>query len=286
MARRSLSLIALLVSVSLVAAVPAKDAQRGAWALASGTPQVRAELIVHSTGNAKNRLDIAQYERNSTQPIANYTIDQTKLMHLVLVRDDFNGFQHVHPILRDGHFIIDVALDAGHRFYAYSDSTPSGHDKQVFRYMLQSGMPPHHVDTTVWAHGMQTLAGPYRVAITTVHLRAGKETAVKVGVTKNGATATDLHPYLGAAAHAVFINTATLAYVHVHPMTADQMDDMNGMSGMHGMSMGHEELAPNEKVTGRMYLMVPALKPGLYKLWLQFRGGSQLYVAPFTLAVQ
>ena len=286
MARRSLSLIALFATGLLLGTAQPRDGQRGVWALASGKPQVRAELVVRSTGSAKNRLDIAQYEPGSTQPIAHYTVDQTKLMHVVLVRDDFNGFQHVHPTLRNGHFTIDVALDAGHRFYAYSDSTPSGHDKQVFRYTLQSGVPPHHVDTMVWAHGTQTLAGPYRVAIATVHLRAGKQSSVKVGITKNGAIATDLHPYLGAAAHAVFINTATLAYVHVHPMTADQMDEMSEMSGMHGMSMGHEELAPNETVPGRMYLMVPALKPGLYKLWLQFRGGSQLYVAPFTLAVQ
>jgi len=107
-----------------------------------------------------------------------------------------------------------------------------------------------------------------------------------VEINKNGRPAGDLHPYLGAAAHAVFLNTASLTYVHVHPMTGDQMADMNEMAGMRGMNMSHEDLAPGEKVSGRMYLMVPALKPGLYKLWLQFRGGTELYVAPFTLAVQ
>jgi hypothetical protein len=285
-ARRSAGVIAMLTTVVLLAAVSASNAQRGVWALAGGKPQVRALLRVQSSGEARNRLDIAQYERYATQPIRSYDVDQTKLLHLILVRDDFSSFQHVHPALAKGHFTIDVALDAGHRYYVFSDSKPSNHPQQVFRYTLQSGEPPHHVDTTVWAHATQTLAGPYHVSVSTVHLRAGRNANVKVNVTKNGRVATDLHPYLGAAAHAVFINTASLSYVHVHPMTAGQFEQMEDTSGMHGMSMEHTGLAPNEKVTGRMYLMVPALKPGLYKLWLQFQGGSQLYVAPFTIAAQ
>jgi len=285
-ARRSIGVIALLTAAVIFAAASASNAQRGVWALASGRPEVRAQLSVQSSGEARNRLDISQYERNATQPIRNYDIDQTKLLHLILVRDDFSSFQHVHPAFSNGHFTIDVALDAGHRYYAFSDSKPSNHPQQVFRYTLQSGAPPHHADTTIWAHATQTLAGPYQVSVATVHLNAGKDANVNLDVTKNGRIATDLHPYLGAAAHAVFINTASLAYVHVHPMTADQFEKMQDMAGMHGMSMEHSELAPNEKVTGRMYLMVPALKPGLYKLWLQFQGGSQLYVAPFTIAVQ
>ena len=286
MARRSLGVIALLISGLFVTGSKANDAQRGEWALATGQPQVRGELHVKSVAGARNRLDIAQYKPSSTTPITQYQIDQTKLLHLILVRDDFHAFQHVHPTFEHGHFTIDVALDAGHRFYAYSDSKPLDLPQQVFRYTLQSGAPPHHADTSVWAHTTETLAGPYRVALATVHLAPGRKSNLRVEVTNNGRIATDLRPYLGAAAHAVFINTASLAYVHVHPMTADQMNDMKEMSGMRGMDLSHGDLAPNEKVSGSMYLMVPALKAGLYKLWLQFQGGSQLYVAPFTLAVQ
>jgi hypothetical protein len=32
-----------------------------------------------------------------------------------------------------------------------------------------------------------------------------------------------------------------------------------------------------------MVLHVSVKEPGTYKLWLQFRGGSQLYIAPFVL---
>jgi len=35
-----------------------------------------------------------------------------------------------------------------------------------------------------------------------------------------------------------------------------------------------------------MVLHVAVKEPGLYKMWLQFRGGKQLYVAPFVLRAE
>jgi hypothetical protein len=43
------------------------------------------------------------------------------------------------------------------------------------------------------------------------------------------------------------------------------------------------ELAPDAKVDPSMTLHVDALAAGTYKLWLQFRGGDRLYVAPFVV---
>jgi hypothetical protein len=106
------------------------------------------------------------------------------------------------------------------------------------------------------------------VTLARTTLVASRPQTLDLSVSENGRPASDLHTYLGAAAHAVFINTSTLAYVHVHPMVRGASMSM-GMSGPAGPSM-------------RMAL--PALPPGVYKLWLQFRGaGNQVFTAPFTL---
>jgi hypothetical protein len=102
-----------------------------------------------------------------------------------------------------------------------------------------------------------------------------------VHVRKQHKPASDLQAYLGAPAHAVFIDAATLDYVHVHPMPlsampACDMGDMN-MSGPMNMSDVHGEVSPD------MMLHVTVPRPGTYKMWLQFLGGGNLYVAPFVL---
>jgi hypothetical protein len=46
------------------------------------------------------------------------------------------------------------------------------------------------------------------------------------------------------------------------------------------------DLPENSNSPADMMLHVTIKEPGVYKLWLQFRGGSELYVAPFILTAQ
>jgi hypothetical protein len=45
-------------------------------------------------------------------------------------------------------------------------------------------------------------------------------------------------------------------------------------------------LPANATLDGRMSLRIPKLARGAYNMWLQFRGGSTLYVAPFTIVAR
>jgi hypothetical protein len=60
---------------------------------------------------------------------------------------------------------------------------------------------------------------------------------------------------------------------------------MAGMSGMPGMGE-MRELPDSASVAPDMTLRVVAPAAGIYKLWLQFRGGSRLYVTPFILTAR
>ena len=63
---------------------------------------------------------------------------------------------------------------------------------------------------------------------------------LNVNILKDGKPATDLHPYLGVPAHAVFLDAKDLSYVHTHPMAMDQMmmDNEQGTTAA-GQRMGH-----------------------------------------------
>jgi hypothetical protein len=46
------------------------------------------------------------------------------------------------------------------------------------------------------------------------------------------------------------------------------------------------DLPENSISSPDMMLHISIKEPGTYKMWLQFRGGNQLYVAPFVVTAQ
>ncbi|MBV8726146.1 MAG: hypothetical protein JO233_00035 [Candidatus Eremiobacteraeota bacterium] len=271
----------LLFALATIAAAPSSAAQTGQWALHGSHAQIVAKLNATHQSNG-TELDISQYRLDSHALVTDYTVDRTKLMHLIIVRADFREFIHVHPTLQAGHFRILVALSSGHRYYAYADSTPAGIGQQVVRFTLKAGEPPRVQATKVAASLPQVAAGPYVVHLTRTIVQAGQPLALAATITHGGRLANNLQPYLGAAAHVVVISTADLSYIHVHPMAHGEKMMMNGMSGM---SMPN--LKSSDRVNPQLDLYLPALtQRGVYKMWLQFRGGGALYAAPFTLVAR
>ena len=278
----------------LVAALSFSAPLVGTFALVDGTPKVAAEMRVQQTPT-KTMLDIFQTQGQSTKPILKYDLDMTKLMHLVIISDDFSQFMHLHPAFnaKTGHFTIALPLDPTRQYIAYVDTMPSGDGQQVFRFLLPAqqtaemavpaGQPTNRPIFASTPSPTATTAGPYTVKIQATTIAANVREAVNLTIERNGRPASDLHPYLGAAAHAVFIDTANLGYIHLHPMIKGAKSDMD-MSMPGSMSM-KDEGGP-AKSGPQMVMDVPDLPVGTYKMWLQFEGGSKLYTAAFTIAVR
>jgi hypothetical protein len=110
------------------------------------------------------------------------------------------------------------------------------------------------------------------VTLAATTLPANQPKALNLTISQNGRPAHDLGTYLGGAAHVVFINTSTLAYVHIHPVVRAAESMSASMMNMKA------EAGPF------LQMMLPALPAGTYKLWIQFRGANdQVYTAPFTI---
>lgn len=280
---RRIVLAALVALTSLAAASPLT----GTFALSGGTAKTRAYLLDGGADPLARSLAIWMTRPNGA-PIVRYDVDMTKLLHLIVVSDDFAWFDHVHPAFdRNGRFRIAERFPRPALYHLYADAEPSGLGQQVFRFDLPVGAG---AGTTA---GVRTLpppnaragAGPYVVRLSATAVRAGHDTPLLVHVRKGGRPARDLHPYLGALAHAVFLSAADLRYVHVHPMPAGGMNDMS-FDDMPGMSMESMEMRPlPETATAApdMVLHVRLPRPGRYALWLQFRGAQTLRVARFTI---
>lgn len=186
--------------------------------------------------------------------IKDAVVEQTKKLHLIVVRSDLTGYQHLHPELAsDGTWSVPVAFVAAGRWHIVADLTPV----QGTRVVLG-------VDATIAGAGAdRPLPAPARTArvdgfdVMLDGQLSTTEAPLNFAITKGGAPASTITEYLGAGGHLVALRSDTLAYTHLHP---------NGDAG------------PMLSFTAR----VPAT--GTYRLFLQFATGDQVHTAEFTAA--
>jgi hypothetical protein len=303
---RALACLLAVVALLGTADAPPGSAQTplsGAFALQSGVAKTHGFLAATPAGGGGLRLDLDIWMTGgaSGAPLTAYDVAMTKRLHTIIVSDDFTTFLHVHPTLgADGHFRIRQRFPKAGLYHVYADGEPHGFGQQVFRFDLEVGAAAGaaSAERALAPSGAVAAAGPYAVRLDRTTLAANGTTLLAVHVREGGRPARDLHPYLGALAHAVFLNARDLTYVHVHPMRFDAANGMGAMPGMKmdampGMKMdampGMDEaapLAPGAISSPDMLLHVAVREPGKYKLWLQFRGGEALRVAPFVLTAR
>jgi hypothetical protein len=264
--------LALALTAPVAALAAAAVPQNGTFALLGGTAQIVSKLKATPYGSGIH-VSVQQFPIGSSAPIMHYDVDMQRTIHMVVVRDDFATFEHLHPSYNTGTgaFLQQIETAAGHRYYVYADTQPHGLNQQVFRFNIGSSAIPTmgvmHPNFAPSAPAVE--AGPYEVGLSATTFPAQAEQTLHLSVKKGGHLANDLGLYLGAPAHCVFINTQTLQYVHVHAV----VHQGNGMA----MAVAGPE----------MTLDVPALPAGTYKLWVEFRGANYgLYTAAFTLAAQ
>jgi hypothetical protein len=146
--------------------------------------------------------------------VTDYDEEHEKELHLIAVRRDFSGFQHVHPErAEDGTWSTTLDLTSGQwRVFADfkasgSDAITLGNDLAV-RGDYQPAEPTADTRTATVDGYTVTLDGD---------IVPGEEAELTLSVTREGAPVTDLEPYLGAYGHLVALRSGDLAYLHVHP---------------------------------------------------------------------
>ena len=272
------SVLAFSLALAALGTASASAPQQGVFALQTGSAKTQSYLRDAQHGS-DHRFDVWFTSRTGSR-IAAFDVDMTKKLHMIVISDDFRRFYHIHPVLAGGHFTIDTQLPPA-RYDVYADATPHGIGQQVFRFTVGGNARAASRDLSE-RRTLTTVDG-YTVRLSATRVRTGSA-EIGIAISKNGKPASNLTEYLGAAAHAVFINARDLTYVHAHPTTGEtRATSMPGMD-MSGMEMP-KELTPGAHVPAKMMLHADIAEAGIYKLWLQFRGGGELHVAAFVIDV-
>ena len=194
------------------------------------------------------------------RPVTSYTEEHEKDLHLIAVRRDFSGYQHVHPALgADGTWKTTLDLTTG-AWRVFADFTPAG--GQGLTLGADLSVPgPVRASRAIPVTRTATVDG-YTVTLSG-DLVAGEHSTLTPTVARDGAPVTDLQTYLGAYGHLVALREGDLAYLHVHP----------------GGEPGDGRTRPGPDF--EFGIEVPSA--GRYHLYFDFRHDGVVRTAPFTL---
>ena len=149
------------------------------------------------------------------EPVTTYDVQHDKQLHLIVVRRDLTGFQHLHPVLTDGTWRVPADLTPG-QWRVIADFKPTSADPLVLGADLT--VPGALRPTDLGPDTRSARVGPYSVDLTG-DLEVGEPTTLTVNVGRRGQPVTDLEDYLGAKGHLVALREGDLGYLHVHPET-------------------------------------------------------------------
>ena len=258
---------------------------QGIYALAQGQPSVSATLAATPGRGSHLTVDIAMAAMTRPHTIRRYETELSKQLHVIAISSDFRTFLHAHGDRPgpDGHFHIALPLPHPGLYHVYADAVPAGLGQQVMRFEVTVGHASAATPIAPKPPGLSAADGRYSVRFAPFTLQAGQESQLSLHVSRDDQPAPDLTPFLGVAAHAVFIDTADLTYVHVHAApAASHPDAPAGMESMAGMGA---PLPPGSHLPPDLTLHILAPKAGSYRLWLQFIAGGQVRTVPFAVSV-
>lgn len=147
-------------------------------------------------------------------PVTAFDVEHDKRMHLIVVRRDTTGFQHVHPEMApDGTWSVPLTLPVGGSYRAFADFAPTGGAGTTLGVDLAV---PGAFEPTEHAPSRTAQVDGYTVELAG-DLVPGRASPVTLTVSRDGQPVTDLQPYLAAYGHLVALREGDLAYLHVHP---------------------------------------------------------------------
>lgn len=151
------------------------------------------------------------------EPLVDYVEEQTKLLHLYVVRNDLRDFRHLHPALADdGTWTarVDLAGLGSYRVLAeFSPGTEEGTHVVLGRSEIVPGTwaPDQAAYDSIGDDGIVTVSAPETVP-------SGPDQKMTLTVTDAEGRSPALGTYLGAFSHLSGFHAETSAFVHAHPL--------------------------------------------------------------------
>lgn len=226
--------------------------------------------------NQPVNLSFKLYDSSNGNPAPPLVKLYDKFAHLVIVDNELNYYNHIHPDDQDGTLVIQTSFPHPGRYHLYLNVQPAGAIEQQFGYSLDVGGSGDGTSTQPLDTALTKTVSGYQVTLSSGVLRAsdlsnGRQKLTFSFKDATGQPFTQLKPYLAAFGHLVMINQQTYDYIHVHPTNiTPPAADANGGPDVQFLPLG----------------LYGPIKPGTYRVFGQFNPNNQLIVADFTIKVE
>lgn len=189
--------------------------------------------------------------------------EHEKLMHLILVRDDITGFQHLHPEYKDGRWTVLANIPSQGLYQMYADISPKEESPITLRVPITIGGATQQAQApSISSGGSVEVNGIQATLQNTTSFKTQENTKLIFTLTQNNKPITQIDPYLGAFGHVVVLRHGDPDdYLHGHPVT--ETKPINGQ-------VEFESEFPTK---------------GIYTIFGQFNIGGQVKIFPITINV-
>jgi hypothetical protein len=206
-------------------------------------------LINEENGNLVIRL-----KDQMNNPVSELEVNHEKLMHLIVVSSDLKEYNHLHPVSEEpGVFKTPHTLKDG-EYKIFVDIKPKklAYEVQPITFIIGNPSEEHDHGTLEPDTSLVKQTGDYTVALKPTSFNTNKE--IQLNFDLNGETP---EQHLGALGHVVILDEKAENYIHVHPLHGD-------------------EPIFETKFT----------KPGLYKVWAEFKFNGVVNVFPYVIEIK
>jgi hypothetical protein len=205
-------------------------------------------------------LSFQVLDRDGSPIRARYEVEAERRLHLIVVRRDLTGYQHLHPTMAgDGTWSVPLRLSDPGAYRVFADFQLSCQKHVLAADVLVPGdFQPVHLPKP----SPSASSDGYDLRLESPALHAGQEAQLRFLVSRHGRPVKVIQPYLGARGHLVALRQGDLAYLHVHPEHHDDGDLVNAIP-----------------------FAADFPSAGAYRMFLQFKIDGVVHTAAYTVEV-
>ncbi|MFB2937429.1 hypothetical protein ACE1B6_19450 [Aerosakkonemataceae cyanobacterium BLCC-F154] len=229
---------------------------------------IQAKLTVAQPIEANKPVKLViDVQDKSGKAISKFDTFQEQLMHLIIVSENLEFFNHIHPDYKqNGRFEVMTQFPKAGKYALFSDYKPAGEKEQVSLLKTEVAGSNGSV-AKVDLNRNKTFGKTQADLVVSETIKAGESVNLVFSL-KDAATnqpVNDLQPYLGERGHLVIVKQSS-------PLT--QADYIHA----------HAHSMPNIP-SGEVHFMAQFPQPGKYKLWGQFNRNGEIVTTDFWVNV-
>ncbi|MEG3864761.1 MULTISPECIES: hypothetical protein [unclassified Microcoleus] len=227
-----------------------------------------AKLTVPSNIAPKTPVPLViEVQNKEGKSIADFDKFQEQLMHLIVVSDDLQYFNHIHPTYKgNGRFEVQTDFPGSGGYTLFSDYKPAKNAEQVS--VLKMQVPGQALARSKVDMATTKTLGNTKANLTFSQPQIKPGQGVNLIFNLQDASSNqplnDLQPYLGERGHLVILKQSSpltkADYIHAHAL--------------------------KDTPAGEVHFMTSFPQPGKYKLWGQFNRNGQIVTADFWVNVE